>query len=233
MLLPSPRWDIMSPSFRAAYLSLLPSLLILVLPPVISILWWLLPSAVKSWHVKHIWSWIGPFLTLHDQFPPDKRPRRERPRWKTVVLAAGALAQLQHVVLGSWKSSEFDPHAAGSWVVPALLGACWLYGAVWPVIVRRRSTPNRSLLGFYVVQLIVTSLTFLTWLYARNVHPTTPRLSTVTIVSTAVALFVDVVLIGVALSMPVMELPEAYVQEQHKLEADNKLGQSSANEECN
>ena len=208
MLLPSPEWDPMSPSFRAVYLSLLPSLLLLVLPPAISFIPRVLPRTVKHYLVDIPQSYIGPFITLHDLYPPDKRPKQERPRWKTVILVGGALAQLQHVVLANWKSAAFDAAAAEGWVVSGLLGACWLYAAGWPLVVRRRATANPALLAFYVVQLVATALTFLTWLYARNVHPATPRLSVITIVSTAVALVVNVILVGVTLSLPIVELPE-------------------------
>ena len=225
MPLPPPSWDVMSPSFRAVYLSLAPSLLLLALPPVISLITRIVPKTVRHYLVDVPHSYIGPFITLHDLYPPDKRPKQERPRWKTAILAGGALVQLQHVVLANRQSATFDSTAAEGWAVSGLLGACWLYAAGWPSVVRRRATANTALLGFYVVQLLVTALTFLTWLYARNIHPATPRLSVVTIVSTAAALVVDLVLIAVTLSLPIAELPEAYVDEQKRREAQGSLGQ--------
>lgn len=223
MFFPSPTWDPLSPAWRTVYIALLPSLVLLLLPPVFSLLPHLLPRSLKRVVVDVPYDYFGPHLTLAEIYPEDKEPKPDRPRKKTVVLVLGALLQLQGFFLNpAWKlDSSRD---VTGWVVAALLATIWLYAAAYPLVVRRRLTPYTPLLIVYVFQLVTSSLTFFTSLYVHKINPSIPFLPTRTIVSEAVAIAVDLVLIGTTLSLKLVEVPQAFLDEQEKLLAKGELG---------
>ena len=196
---------------------LLPSLLLLVLPSAISFSPRLLPPSLRR-RLPSYPSYLKPFVTLEDIYSPDKI-KPERTGWKTVVLSLAAFVQLQFLCFGStWRQEAESRWEIQAWVVSGVLGACWFYAGVYPLVVRRTSTANYSLLFFYLLQLVSSSLTLLAPFYLKpNAHVR---------YSDLFAIAMDVILIGTTLTLDTENLPSSYVEDQNRLVAEGSKGMS-------
>lgn len=194
---------------------LLPSLLLLLLPSVMSFSPRLLPPSLRR-RLPSYPSYLKPFVTLDDIYPADKiRPKRTG--WKTVVLSLAAFVQLQSLCFGStWTQDAQDRWSGRSWIVSGLLGACWVYAGVYPLVVRRTSTANYSLLFFYLLQLLSSSLTLLAPFYLNS----NARVR----FSDLFAILMDLLLVGTTLTMQTEDLPSFYIEDQQRLVAEGSKG---------
>lgn len=199
MSLLSSTWEPPSP-LTIQTVSLVTSLLIILLPLAVTSL---LPAQ----------SWFSPFLTLQDLYPSRNEPGRAR--WKTIALSSAAAVQLFLSLRSSWMDGA-------DWKIAGGLGACWAYAAAYPLVARRKSTANLSVLGFYFVQLVSSFLSLISPLYPDFDSPV--RLSDV------IAMVLDLLLIAVTLSLATAELPSSYLENQEKLVAQGSKGILQFNE---
>lgn len=196
---------------------LLPSLLLLFLPSLISFSPRLLPPSLRRFLPSYA-SYLKPFVTLQDLYPQENI-KSKRAGWKTVVLSLAALVQLQFLLFSStWRDEEESQKETIYWSVTGLLGACWFYAGVYPVVVRRTSKANYSLLGFYLLQLISSSLALVAPFYLNpNAHLR---------YSAAFTVVLDLVLLGTTLSLDTEDLPLSYLEDQKRLVAEGSKGMS-------
>ncbi|KAL7409478.1 hypothetical protein BDY24DRAFT_218614 [Mrakia frigida] len=216
MSLPFQSWEPPS-AIKISAAFLLPSLLLLFLPSLISFSPRLLPPSLRRFLPSYA-SYLKPFVTLQDLYPQENI-KSKRAGWKTVVLSLAALVQLQFLLFSStWRDEEESQKETIYWSVAGLLGACWFYAGVYPVVVRRTSKANYSLLGFYLLQLISSSLALVAPFYLNpNAHLR---------YSAAFTVVLDLVLLGTTLSLDTEDLPLSYLEDQKRLVAEGSKGYS-------
>ncbi|KAL7418151.1 hypothetical protein BDY24DRAFT_374236 [Mrakia frigida] len=213
-------------SFNLLDLNFLPSLLILILPVLIPRL---LPKFIKN----KLRAAFGPFLTLAEIYPPDVAEGggggMKLVLWKTVLLVGAAgiqgLGWITWSVVGSLDETkgltEKENFVAGT------IGVFWIYSSVVNFLAPSQTIRPRLLI-FYTIQLVSSLLVFLTatFTFFANDRSTSFPLSLRTFISEGVATVLDLVVIGVSLSLYASEVPQAFIDEVNEKKASGRLGPS-------
>lgn len=211
--------DILSSEWRELYLFLIPSLVLLFAPSLLRLLGYILPRQARKYLIDLPYEYLGPCLTLDEIYEPNERAtsapagRRSKkgiPLWKLILLVSGSLLQAGFW-LGrfAWISISSSYGIRSAW--PSLvLGLCWAYASLLPML-STRPTPHTSVVLFYAVAFLASTLTFLTTLYEYSLLPPIPHgrlLSDVTIARESASLVLNAFLIGLSLTLPMQSVPQ-------------------------
>jgi hypothetical protein len=219
---------------------MLPSIVLLSLPYLWKLYKLVLPRPVKRVLVDGPASFLSPFLTLDELYPTSATTHKKptRPLYTHIVLSGGALVHaLCWLLVVGWKliadSGASSPtpssFSAATIATSVILAILWLYTAILPLL-QPRQTPHPSLVIFTALQLVSNVLTFATALFRWSLlTPGTPHpalLDWKTATFTGLALALEMAMLGVALGLKLVEVPEEFLRENEEAKARGEPGSS-------
>lgn len=232
-LVPSLRsFDILDPSFRQLWIRLIPSIIVISLPYLWSIFTFLLPRKISHYLIEIPGEFLSPFLTLQELYPSTQEDQKPKGMslWKGIILVGGSLIHaLGWIMVVGW-----DLVADGSGVTffdltSLLLASLWLYSSIL-LLLQPRQTPHPTLIIFTIIQLIANLATFAAALFQLSLLPPgiphEPLLPWSTVTFEALALVLELIMIGVSFSLKLQDVPEEFLRENKKATDEGEMGSS-------